>query len=577
MNRHTFILKGLIYFYGAILFGQSPLKIPDTLSGEEIYLRLQKSEYGFYPGVKTQTMGVNGDILGPTIMLHQGQTVKINVDNQLGEATSLHWHGMHVSPENDGGPHTPIASGEVWKPSFTVKDKASVYWYHPHLHHKTNEHVSLGVAGLIIVRDTAERRLDLPKRYGRDDFPLILQTRDFDDNNQIVIHSNNDNVPMVNATINPYLDVPAQVVRFRVLNGSSQRAFMLGLSNNQSFFIIGTDGGLLEKPVSTKRMLISSGERAEILVDLTGMAGQSLQLMSFASELPNGIYGAVNPGMSPMMMLHGYNPNPLNGNDFSLLKLNVQPKDDLAVLQVPDNLVTIDRLDIAMVDVQRNFLFTPSQMGMNQLNNPFLINARSFDMERIDFKVRERNIEIWELRNQSATSHPFHVHDVQFRILSRNGIPPTAYEAGRKDVVMIRPGETVRIIMQFKDYSNSEIPYMYHCHLLTHEDDGMMGQFLVEAATNTNDKGLDTYRQLEVYPNPFDESVRLQIPDHFCAGEGEVHFEMRSMDGVLVREGRYYGGNNENIMIQTEKLSSGCYILSLQKGPFIMQKLMIKK
>jgi bilirubin oxidase len=287
---------------------------------------------------------------------------------------------------------------------------------------------------------------------------------------------------------------------------------MLGLSNNQSFSIIGTDGGLLEKPLSVKRLLISSGERMEILVNLTGMEGQNVQLMSYASELPNGIFGATNPGMSPMMMLHEYNPNLLNGTNFSLLQLNIKVKNDKPVLQIPETLVKVNRLDVSNSNIQRNFLFSPSQMGMNQLNNPFLINNLSFDMERINFTVPLGKTEVWELRNQSAISHPFHVHDVQFNILSRNGIPPTAYEMGRKDVVMVRPGETVRIIMQFLDYSHPKIPYMYHCHLLSHEDDGMMGQFLVES-TSATDNTETSQNRFRLYPNPFANKIYIECKD----------------------------------------------------------------
>ena len=150
---------------------------------------------------------------------------------------------------------------------------------------------------MIIVRDTLEQNLALPRTYGVDDIPLIIQTKDFDSDNQIVVHSNSDDIVMVNATIDPYIDIPAQVVRLRILNGSSQRTFNLGLSNNQSFYQIASDGGLLVEPFQTTRLLISPGERAELLVDLTGLNGQNIQLKSYASELPNGIYGATNPGI----------------------------------------------------------------------------------------------------------------------------------------------------------------------------------------------------------------------------------------------------------------------------------------
>ena len=198
-------------------------------------MTLQNGTQQFFAGKATTTMGANGNILGPTLILNQGDFVNFSVKNQLKDTTTLHWHGLHVSSENDGGPHTTILPGATWTPGFTIMDKAATYWYHPHLHHRTDEHVSKGIAGLIIVKDTEEAKLSLPRTYGVDDFPLVIQTKDFDADNQIMMHSNSDKTLMVNATIDPYLNVPSQVVRFRVLNGSSQRAFNIGLNNNKNF------------------------------------------------------------------------------------------------------------------------------------------------------------------------------------------------------------------------------------------------------------------------------------------------------------------------------------------------------
>lgn len=211
-------------------------------------------------------MGANGNILGPTIILHKNQNVTINVNNQLSDTTTIHWHGLHISPQNDGGPHIYIPPGETWSPQFTVLDWASTYWYHPHLHHFTNEHVSKGISGFIIVRDEYESSLNLPRRYGIDDFPLVIQTKSFDNNNQILFDNPFDTTLMVNATIDPYLNVPAQVVRLRLLNGSSERSFNLGFTNNKPFHQIASDGGLLSNSLNLTRLLLSPGERAEILI-----------------------------------------------------------------------------------------------------------------------------------------------------------------------------------------------------------------------------------------------------------------------------------------------------------------------
>lgn len=464
---------------------KNQLIIPDTLSGSEIYLTIDNGKHQFKSGPITNTMGVNGNILGPTIFLNNGSEYKFNVKNNLSDTTTIHWHGLHVAPENDGGPHTFILPNTTWKPRFTVMDKASTYWYHPHLHSKTNEHVSKGIAGFIIVKDEEESKLNLPRTYGIDDIPVVIQTKDFDLTNQVVTNSNSDDVVMANATINAFIDLPAQIIRLRLLNGASQRSFYLGLNNNQPIYQISSDGGLLEDVIKLNRLILSPGERAEILIDLIGLEGESIQLISFASELPNGIYGAKYPGMAPPMSLNGYNPNPLNGNDFIVLEINVKELNSNPITSIPSQLVQYSSLNPSNSNTTRSITFSPASMGMNQLNGKFFINNSTFNMNTIDFNIPLNNIEIWELRNQTAIAHPFHIHDVQFNILTRGGASPPANERGRKDVVLVRPQEVVRLIAKFEDFSNPYVPYMYHCHLLTHEDNGMMGQFIV---SNTQSK-----------------------------------------------------------------------------------------
>ncbi len=507
MNRIKFLIIGLLIVQ--IGNAQNPLLIQSTLTGTDINLTLQNGTTQFYPGQITNTMGVNGNILGPTLILNQGDFVNFSVTNQLAETTTVHWHGLHVSPENDGGPHTTIAANSTWSPSFTIMDKAATYWYHPHLHHFTDKHVSKGIAGMIIVKDTDEAALNLPRTYGIDDFPLIIQTKDFDANNQIVVHSNSDDVIMVNATIDPFLNVPSQVVRYRVLNGSSQRAFNLGLDNNQPFHQIASDGGLLSSPVQLTRLLLAPGERAEILIDFSGMNGETVYLKSYSSELQNGIYGATNPGMGAGMTMNGYNPNPLNGSDFNIIQFTIITQSTNPITAIPSNLVTVTPIPAGNSNITRTLTFTPVTMGSNQLNGDFLINGSTMDLDVINYSVPLNNTEIWELTNQSAISHPFHIHDVQFNILTRNGVAPPVNEQGRKDVVLVKPQETVRFIAKFEDFTSDTVPYMYHCHLLTHEDGGMMGQFIVTNVLSVNENFIDD--KFRIYPNPSKGLINIEF------------------------------------------------------------------
>lgn len=488
----------------------NPLLIPPVLSGTNIDLTLQHGTHEFFEGITTNTLGVNGDILGPTLVLDQGQDVNITVNNQIGETTTIHWHGMHVSSMNDGGPHTVIEAGETWNPQFTVLDKAATYWYHPHLHMKTNDHVLQGLAGLIIVRDEEEAALDLPRTYGVDDIPVVLQTKTFDDNKQIVLGTSAlDTEVLANATREAYVNVPAQVVRLRLLNGASQRIFELGLTNNMQFYQIASDGGLLATPVQMTRLRLTPGERAEILIDLSESEGQEIALKSYASELPRGYYGTETIGMNAQMTIDGYNDNPLNGADFDILQLIVDQANGEGTSSIPSSLVTVTPWPDSDVDVNRSLRFTPQVFGpSNMVNGPFVIDGNSFDIDVVNQVINLDDVEIWEITNQTMIAHPFHIHDIQFYLLSRNGNPVPENERGRKDVVLVPPmGGSITFITKFETFADDEIPYMYHCHMLTHEDDGMMGQFTVVNPTSVDD---DLYeRQLGVFPNPTDGKLTI--------------------------------------------------------------------
>lgn len=507
------ILLILLLIANALLINaQNPLTIPPVLTGPNINLTLQNGTNQFYPPTVTNTMGANGSLLGPTLILEKDSFVNITVNNQLADTTTIHWHGMHVSPINDGGPHSIILPSGTWNPQFTVMDKAGAYWYHPHLHMHTDEHVSKGIAGMILVRDTEEASLGLPLKYGVDEFPLVLQTKGFDVGGQILVHTEMDTSVMVNGTINPTVDLPAQVVRLRILNGSSQRLYEVGFSDNRSFSIIGTDGGLFVAPVSKTRYRMSPGQRVDILVDLTADFGQNIQLTSYASELPNAVYGAAQPGMGPgaTASLVGYTSNPLNGNDFQLLDINVVAQTLNPVLTIPTTLASFTPLLEGTENITRNLTFT-STGPMGDLNGPFVINGTTFDMDSVNYIVPLNNIEIWSFTNSTPIAHPFHIHDVQFFILDINGSPPPPELQGLNDVILIPAGMgNARFIAQFNDFADDSIPYMYHCHMLTHEDMGMMGQFIVSATTGLSEEVLNS-DNYNLYPNPAVQEITLDI------------------------------------------------------------------
>ncbi len=509
MKRIFLLFLGL----GNLAYGQNPLFIPSTLSGNTINLSLQNGSVNFYPGNATQTMGVNGNLLGPTILLDRYQTVTMNVTNNLTDTTTIHWHGMHVAPQNDGGPHTVIPPGTTWSPSFPVLDWATTNWYHPHLHMKTNEHVQKGIAGMIIVRDDIEAALDLPRTYGVDDIPLVIQTKAFDASNQIItLETALDTSLMINGTIDPISNLPAQVVRLRLLNGSSERVYNIGFSSNQTFYQIGSDGGLLTAPVALTRLRIAPGERMEILVDFTGMQGQNTALMSYGSELPSAIYGASQPGMGAGQTIPNYTLNPLNGANFQLLGISIGAQTSNPITTIPSSLVAHSPWLQANASTTRTLTFSPQTMGPTAIQGPFLINMMPFDMMMINQYIPFENTEIWTLTNNTPIAHPFHIHDVQFYVLDINGVAPPANQQGRKDVILVPAGGgVVRFITKFEDFYNDTIPYMYHCHMLTHEDGGMMGQFIVNSpivGLNESQTSMESF----VYPNPVIDFLTIDTP-----------------------------------------------------------------
>jgi blue copper oxidase len=537
---------------------QNPLAIPPTLSGSTINLNLQEGTTNFFSGTPTQTFGANGHLLGPTLILERYDTVKINITNNLMDSTTIHWHGMHVAPENDGGPHVVIPPGTTWSPDILVLDWAATYWYHPHLHMHTNKHVQKGIAGMIIVHDEYEASLNLPRTYGIDDIPLVIQTKAFDSNNQIIIESALDTTLMVNGTLDPVASVPEQIVRLRLLNGSSERVFNLGLSNSQSFYQIASDGGLLSAPVSMTRLMLAPGERAELLVNFSGLLGQPIQLMSYGSELPSAIYGATQPGMGAGQVIPNYTLNPLNGNDFVVIDFDVIAATALPISTIPTSLVAHTPYLEANANVTRTLSFSPVNMGPTAIQGPFLINMMPFDMMMINQFVPFENTEIWTLTNNTPIAHPFHIHDVQFYILDINGVPPPLNQRGRKDVILVPAGGgIVRFITKFDDFYNDSLPYMYHCHMLTHEDAGMMGQFLVRSPGASLEE--NNAQDELVFPNPAQDELTI-----FSSFDKET-IRIFDAHGRMVL---YTLSGGQQTIIDIESFESGMYCIDLQSSIF---------
>lgn len=501
-------MKNLISFAALLMLAsitnaQSQLVIPDTLTGNNINLYIADSLNQFFPGFTTATIGYNGRYLGPTLILNKGQIVTLNVHNELADTTTTHWHGLHVAPMNDGGPHTMIMPSDTWSPSFTVMDNAATYWYHPHMHGKTMDQVLMGAAGLIIVRDSLEATLDLPRNYGVDDIPLVFQFQHMDSTTkQIILDDEADNITMVNGQISaPFVNVPAQIVRLRILNASSHRFFEFGFDDNRTFNQITSDAGLLNAPVPLTRLMLGSGERAEILVDFSGQQGNTFFIKQFGTQLPGSYPGGPQGGMGTMVM------GPLDNTDFNLLQLNVVVPTSDPVTSIPTTLTTNVPYSAVGAD---NFTVALTGVPMMSMTN-FAMNGVQFDENVINMTTTQNTIMKWTISNQSMMPHPFHIHGNHFFVLAVNGATPPLNMQGRKDVAVVSPmGGSLVLITQYNDFNDPTMPYMFHCHILSHEDNGMMGQFIVNPPSTSIEENSEMELS-SVFPNPVNENLNLVL------------------------------------------------------------------
>jgi FtsP/CotA-like multicopper oxidase with cupredoxin domain len=452
--------------------------------------------------------------LGPVIRLERGQRVRIRFRNQLDEPSIVHWHGLDVPELADGHPRLAVSGGREYVYDFEVTNRAGTYWYHPHPHQRTGAQVYQGLAGMLIVSDPEEKALGLPS--GPAELACVLQDRRFDADNQFVYASGvgrgmgmgmgggrgrgmggmgrgqgrgmgggmaemmqtmngwlGDKV-LVNGRLQPTLTVDRRTYRLRLLNGSNARIYKLAWSDDTPVTLIGSDGGLLERAREMKALTLAPGQRADVLLDLSERpAGSEVQLRSLA--YPEAAVGRV--GMMDEV-------GPLaQGAPLSLMTLKVSNTSGPRV-RLPERLATPP----AEWQVQANAPVRRVSLTFMQMN--WLLGGRTFEMEGVapEETVAPGSTHVWELRNEvnpmgMAMAHPVHLHGPQFRVLSRTGADGNALRDGisdssATDTVLVLPGETVRVQVTFSKHPGL---YLYHCHILEHEDMGMMRNFRIKA------------------------------------------------------------------------------------------------
>ncbi|MFN0195067.1 MAG: multicopper oxidase domain-containing protein [Aestuariivirga sp.] len=482
------------------------LPIPKMLDARALQNRIaltaQAGRAEFLPNFEADTLGYSAPYLGPVIRVYRGDTVTMTVTNVMDKVTTVHWHGLFVPSELDGGPYGVIDPGQIWQPSLKIDQPAATAWYHPHPHGDTARQVYKGLAGLIYVEDGSSADLGLPGRYGLDDLPLILQDRTigpegeliYDDSPMAVMHGSRGDTIVVNGAIGPVAEVPKSIVRLRLLNGANARNFRLTFDDDRDFHVIANDSGFLAAPVVLTELTIAPGERFEVLVDFSN--GRVTSLLTYPDR--NGQYGSSLSDTIKAMVR--------NVTDIPTPIVRFDPTEDIspAVKSLPARLVELPGVVPSPGATRRAFILdnmSASNMAMTgetgsmddmdhsqmggmsgmggtsglAMGMKMGINGKTFDAARIDVETRLGASEIWELRS-TEMAHPFHIHGASFRILSMDGAAPLPHLSGRKDTLLVN--ESAEVLVTFDQPADPAKPFMFHCHILEHEDAGMMGQYI---------------------------------------------------------------------------------------------------
>ncbi|HRQ63495.1 MAG TPA: multicopper oxidase domain-containing protein [Xanthomonadaceae bacterium] len=427
-------------------------------SGGLSSLTAAPGNYDLGDGPRPGAMLFNGSWPAPTIRLQQGDLFDLILHNNLDEPTIVHWHGLLPPADMDGHPIYAIGPGESRPYLFSVHERASTYWYHTHPHHRTAYQAYHGLAGFLIVDDGLDEVRGLPPASR--DIPLLLADKrlntegamEYNPSMADIMRGLLGNTVLVNGRQALQMSVEPAVHRLRLLNGSTARILNPAFADGRTFWLIGTDAGLLDAPLAVNSVLLSPGERVELLVDFRDDAGTTLEFLSALANITSPGPPIEFPQGAEMPMMRFVVDEPLEGESGEIPELfDAMPPP--AITEGP----------------VRPFVFT--QNGPDHF-----INGLTYELERIDFTVEQGEPEIWRCTNAGNQPHPMHMHGAHFRVLGRSG-EPIASDAGWKDTVLVRVGETVDVALRF------DVPglFLFHCHNLEHEDHGMMLNFVVNA------------------------------------------------------------------------------------------------
>ncbi|WP_444918120.1 multicopper oxidase CueO [Microbulbifer sp. JMSA003] len=483
------------------------LPIPPELRADgqgRIKLAARPGKQSFLPGVTTRTYGFNGPFLGPAIRVRKGEKVTVSVVNHLPQNVTAHWHGLIVPGNADGGPYMPLKPGETWTVDWNIIQPAATLWFHPHLYPTTAELVLKGLAGLIIIDDEEGDALPIPSRWGVDDIPLVIQDRRFTDDGQFFHRFNEVTVAagycgdrlLVNGVINPVVRPPKGWVRFRILDGSNGRNYRLATSDKRPLYVIASDGGFLSEPVKVDVLPIAAGERYEVMIDTRDGKPFDFQTLPVPQPIMR---------LPPFDQAHSF-LSVVPGTSEGKGKL---PERLVSLPTIPQNLPPISQKLVMQMNRQKQAQAVIGATGLPQMvaagtTNPDVvakvlklitegpalplkeqltanaINGVSFAFTEPGFKVARNKDLRWEIsEGQDRMLHPVHIHGCQFRVTKYNNAEPPLYMRGWKDTMPISDGGKAEIFVRFPLPAMPDMPYMAHCHVLEHEDSGMMTEFSV--------------------------------------------------------------------------------------------------
>jgi bilirubin oxidase len=415
----------------------------------ELELTAAPTRLELVPGKPTEAWAYNGTVPGPTIELREGDSVTVHFHNKLSQSTTVHWHGLHIPAGADGSPLNPVMPGTSRDYIFRIpRGTAGTYWYHPHPDMTTTAQVARGLYGALIVRAA-----DDPLASIRDRLLILSDNRfqpdgsvDFPDPTSLAAqfdaeNGREGNVLLVNGRTMPALSIrPGELQRWRVINASPARVYRLAIPG-QKLLYVGSDGGLFEKPREVADLIIANSERLEFLVR-GGAPGSRTVLQT----LP---YDRYDPHTRP----------PHWNQPCDLLELRTSTDATASEMTVPSTLRVVTPISTRQVAARRTLVFSQG-----------LINGKTMDMHRVDVRGRLGTTEIWQIENVVGMDHPFHLHGFRFQVLDVNGVPEE-YPSW-KDSVNVPKHGVVRIVVRFEDFAGK---WMFHCHILDHEDMGMMG------------------------------------------------------------------------------------------------------